>query len=734
MVEMGRISAAAHLLEEGSASVQPTPEVVNTLKAKHPAGPANPFGSGVGPVNGSCPDTEALQSALKSFKVDTAPGVSGWTVPLLRAAMRSKVVMEMIHSLCTMMVSGTAPGQEMLCSSRLVALAKPGGGIRPIAVGELLYRLCTKAILRHSLKPDFLLGNQFGVGSKGGVEPVVHAVNTALDNHKFTHLTSLDFTNAFNSVGRQLVAQAVRKYSPVLYRLAKWAYNKPTDLVLPGVPPLHSSQGVRQGDPLGPLLFSVGIRPLLEDLIVALGPECTVLAYLDDIYVLSSSDSTLSEVESFFASQQDLTLSLNMAKSSIKSLSDIRDNGLGILGSTVGPRSARESFLKDKIAMTKAKLGKLVDLPHQHALLLLLQAVQQDLRHLQRTLKSEDLMELWEDLDMALWDKARSIRGAARVMDPEKDNTLLSLPVKLGGLGLLSHSTCAPLAYVASTGAASVILHPLLGDPGPDPPEPPSQHSLCLDAFKSAQADLTLALPPLQQQALVENSSALGRQWLSAIPSSAILRLTNFEVAAALQLRTMVPSTSPSCRHCGHGNFHGHDEVCPHKSKWTVARHEQVKKVIAGTLNIIPDIEVHLEPFISDTTHRRNDIRVSGSHASGLANHEYDISIVSLGSVQARTTVCPPGFTGSTLERASATVHKFLDSVSREKFRNLPSSAATPFTPLIFSLGGVMEHRTAQALHTWGEVLPPHSHRMLCIRLSLTLLRARVRNFDLWSH
>ncbi|RSH76571.1 uncharacterized protein EHS24_005560 [Apiotrichum porosum] len=115
-------------------------------------------------------------------------------------------------------------------------------------------------------------------------------------------------------------------------------------------------------------------------------------------------------------------------------------------------------------------------------------------------------------------------------------------------------------------------------------------------------------------------------------------------------------------------------------------------------------------------------------------NHEYDISIVSLGSVQTRTTVSPPGFTGSTLERASATVHKFLDSVSREKFRNLPSSAATPFTPLIFSLGGVMEHRTAQALHTWGEVLPPHSHRMLCIRLSLTLLRARVRNFDLWSH
>jgi hypothetical protein len=70
------------------------------------------------------------------------------------------------------------------------------GGLRPIAVGDMIYRLATKAIVRHSKRHDFLLPYQFGVGSKGGVEPVVRAVERALEDtldRPYTHLTSLDF-------------------------------------------------------------------------------------------------------------------------------------------------------------------------------------------------------------------------------------------------------------------------------------------------------------------------------------------------------------------------------------------------------------------------------------------------------------------------------------------------------------------------------------------------------------
>jgi hypothetical protein len=61
---------------------------------------------------------------------------------------------------------------------------------------------------------------QFGVGTKGGVEPVIRAAQRALEDdlgQPFTHLTSLDFTNAFNTVDRLDIAAGLRRFAPSLY-------------------------------------------------------------------------------------------------------------------------------------------------------------------------------------------------------------------------------------------------------------------------------------------------------------------------------------------------------------------------------------------------------------------------------------------------------------------------------------------------------------------------------------
>jgi hypothetical protein len=69
------------------------------------------------------------------------PGGSGWTVEILLAAFREKSkFVEFLLLLIQQIHSGTAPGCQYLCSSTLTPLDKKPG-VRPIAVGEMFYRL-----------------------------------------------------------------------------------------------------------------------------------------------------------------------------------------------------------------------------------------------------------------------------------------------------------------------------------------------------------------------------------------------------------------------------------------------------------------------------------------------------------------------------------------------------------------------------------------------------------------
>jgi hypothetical protein len=406
----------------------------------------------------------------------------------------------------------------------------------------------------------------------------------------------------------------------------------------------------------------------------------------------------------------------------------------------VGPREARERFLIDKVEQVEAKLATLSDLPHQHALLLLTQCVQQDLRHLQRTLRSDDLDHVWDRLDSAIWEAARRIRGARDPDVPAYDTTILSLPVRLGGLGLLSHRICSPPAYAAASESSDHLLSSLIGPP----PAPPtladsdnpdsilSQRLRCQPIFEVERERLFGSISQLGQQSVLEAASALGRKWLSVIPYYQSLRLTDFEVSSALHIRTLLIGHWVQCQFCGIINEIGHDEVCGARRSWVLARHEQVKRAVGDALEGIPGARIELEPAIG-MTQRRNDIRITGSRESGISSHEYDVSVVSLASRDAQATTLPPPTDNTSLSSlAFATANKYLASVAAEKLNRLPPAASpVPFTPIILSLGGLMESETAKAFNSWKTSLPSGTFRHLLRRLSLILLRARVRNFDL---
>jgi hypothetical protein len=201
-------------------------------------------------------------------------------------------------------------------------------------------------------------------------------------------------------------------------------------------------------------------------------------------------------------------------------LQEARETGLQLLGSCIGPTAARERFLEAKIAAEESLLAKLVDMPHQHALLVLRHCLQQNLRHLHCSLRSDDLEHLWERLNTSLANSVRRIRAAAFPAPSQAvDNALIALPAKLGGLGILSFKTCAPLAFAAASEASETLLPPLL-DQDIDITNQTvlSQGERCQVAFLATRDCLLESLDPHRAKSVIEASSLLGRKWLSVIP------------------------------------------------------------------------------------------------------------------------------------------------------------------------------------------------------------------------
>ncbi|KAI5448750.1 hypothetical protein NCC49_000977, partial [Naganishia albida] len=334
--------------------------------------------------------------------------------------------------------------------------------------------------------------------------------------------------------------------------------------------------------------------------------------------------------------------------------------------------------------------------------------------------------------------RIRGSREEAGLDTSALDEAIMALPARDGGLGFLSHEQCAPLAFAAAAETSDRLLEPLLGPP-PSPPKltdsdnPDSiapQKVRCAEMFKAKRDTLLTTLDAQQSKTIIESASGLGRKWLSVIPYYQGLRLTDFEISAGLHLRTLHPGSTTVCSLCSAENSAGHAEVCVGRKRWVTARHEQVKRAIASSLNRIQGVRVEAEPSIG-ATNRRNDIRVTGSNDSGLSNHEYDVTIVSLFTRDSNETRLLPSLQPtSPAEKSHALITKFLNAVALKKVNRLPANNV-PFSPLVFTVGGMMEAATTKCLKTWQDAMSASAFKSLCNQLSLVLLRARTKTFVL---
>lgn len=133
---------------------------------------------------------------------------------------------------------------------------------------------------------------------------------------------------------------------------------------------------------------------------------------------------------------------------------------------------------------------------------------------------------------------------------------------------------------------------------------------------------------------------------------------------------------------------------------------------------------VEVEPMVSGGQNR-TDLRVFGNRETGIGPQEFDLTVVSMGTVEARRF----WWIGEEKHKYRGELQAVLAVNADAKRKKYEGKTKTPFRPLVFSIGGAQEKETLKVFQGWQKVMSESAFGFMGRRISLILLRARTRHF-----
>ena len=128
---------------------------------------------------------------------NTAPGPNGLSAEILKILVQDVVCRDALRRILRDIMNFRIDEsvRRRITRCRLVALPKPDGGTRPIAIGDTLLKLAGQRAF-HRIRSYF--GDlQSGCLAQGGGERVVHSVRA--DVEAGSYVLTIDQSNAFNT-------------------------------------------------------------------------------------------------------------------------------------------------------------------------------------------------------------------------------------------------------------------------------------------------------------------------------------------------------------------------------------------------------------------------------------------------------------------------------------------------------------------------------------------------------
>ena len=363
-------------------------------------------------------------------------------------------------------------GLTAFTACRLIALDKCPG-VRPIGVGEVVRRIVGKAILSViGVEIQQSAGSlQLCAGQPSGCEAAIHALRHIYDEDSTQAALLVDASNAFNNLNRQLALANISTLCPVFSRILINTYRSDAKLFVGGETIL-SQEGTTEGDPLAMAMYALALVPMIAKLSnvvkqIWYADDAVAAGLLTDLRTWWDMLCDIGPQFGYFVNSSKTFLivketHLPMAHAIFENTGiQITTQGRRYLGAAIGSADFVQSFVNDKVKEWSDKLSRLSEIgltqPHA-AYSALTHGLLGRWTFLSRTLPG--ISELLSPLEKSICSHLLpALFGKCTFSDTERQ--LISLPSRLGGLGIINPCLSSAFQFEASqrvTGPLVLLL------------------------------------------------------------------------------------------------------------------------------------------------------------------------------------------------------------------------------------------------------------------------------------